>query len=210
MQAKEFGPKTSILFLKVCLFLEQGYSYLPAGVRISSTGRTTTYDRGLAWKVLDDDDSIQCIAFLFMNWSFVTWQMFKIQRVSCFRGFGDFIDERSLPSFLLGSSKKAANFETRLCARTCSHTLKPPMSWRWIQSLGLDQFWYYEAMSYLSGWSFSLSNSCPATSYAFHARTLISKRTPTLWPVYYKLLRVFLSSDHEVELLNCILFESAA
>jgi homeobox-leucine zipper protein len=52
--------------------LQQGYSYLPAGVRISSTGRTVTYDRALAWKVLDDDDTIHCIAFLFMNWSFMT------------------------------------------------------------------------------------------------------------------------------------------
>lgn len=106
-----------------------------------------------------------------------------------------FIDERSLPSFLLGSSKKAANFETRLCARTCSHILKPPMSWRWIQSPGLDQFWYYEAMSYLSGWRFSLSTSCPATSYAFHARTLISKRelqhfdqyTTSFWEFFFPL-----------------------
>lgn len=53
--------------------MEQGSSYLPSGVRVSSTGRTVTYDRALAWKVLDDDETTQCIAFLFMNWSFLTW-----------------------------------------------------------------------------------------------------------------------------------------
>lgn len=51
------------------LFL-QGYAYLPAGVRISSTGQRVNYDKALAWKVVAKDDSIQCIAFLFMNWSF--------------------------------------------------------------------------------------------------------------------------------------------
>ncbi|XP_024399219.1 homeobox-leucine zipper protein HOX32 isoform X2 [Physcomitrium patens] len=49
--------------------LQQGYCCLPSGVRISSTGRTVTYERALAWKVLDDDETTQCIAFLFMNWS---------------------------------------------------------------------------------------------------------------------------------------------
>jgi homeobox-leucine zipper protein len=50
----------------------QGYVYLPAGVRISSRGQPVTYERALAWKVLADDDTTRCIAFLFMNWSFFT------------------------------------------------------------------------------------------------------------------------------------------
>jgi homeobox-leucine zipper protein len=52
--------------------LQQGYVYLPAGVRISSRGQPVTYERALAWKVLADDDTTRCIAFLFMNWSFFT------------------------------------------------------------------------------------------------------------------------------------------
>lgn len=60
-------PETNVLVL-----LEQGYSTLPAGVRMSSTGRTTTYERAIAWKVMDANDTVECIAFLFMNWSFVT------------------------------------------------------------------------------------------------------------------------------------------
>lgn len=55
----------------------QGFADLPPGVRISSLGRPATYDRALAWKVLADDDSTQCIAFLFMNWSFLTWWYWK-------------------------------------------------------------------------------------------------------------------------------------
>lgn len=181
----------------------QGFVFPAQGAR----QHTTEVWHGRCWMMMTPFSALHSFSWIGPLWldRCSRYKEFHVSVVSVI-----FIDERSLPSFLLGSSKKAANFETRLCARTCSHTLKPPMSWRWIQSLGLDQFWYYEAMSYLSGWSFSLSTSCPATSYAFHARTLISKRTPTLWPVYYKLLRVFLSSDHEVELLNCILFESAA
>ena len=58
-----------------CLLINwlQGFADLPPGVRISSLGRPATYDRALAWKVLAEDDSTQCIAFLFMNWSFLTW-----------------------------------------------------------------------------------------------------------------------------------------
>lgn len=52
--------------------LHQGYCSLPAGVRMSSTGRTVAYEQALAWKVVDDNEGVQCIAFLFINWSFVT------------------------------------------------------------------------------------------------------------------------------------------
>jgi homeobox-leucine zipper protein len=52
--------------------IQQGYCTLPAGLRMSSTGRTATYERAIAWKVLDDKEAVECIAFVFMNWSFVT------------------------------------------------------------------------------------------------------------------------------------------
>ncbi|XP_024390752.1 homeobox-leucine zipper protein HOX32 isoform X2 [Physcomitrium patens] len=52
--------------------LQQGYCSLPAGVRMSSTGRTATYEQALAWKVLNDSEAVECIAFLFINWSLAT------------------------------------------------------------------------------------------------------------------------------------------
>ncbi|KAG0581145.1 hypothetical protein M758_4G231900 [Ceratodon purpureus] len=52
--------------------LQQGYCSLPAGVRMSSTGRTIAYEQALAWKVMDENEAVECIAFVFMNWSFVT------------------------------------------------------------------------------------------------------------------------------------------
>jgi homeobox-leucine zipper protein len=39
---------------------------------MSSTGRTITYEQALAWKVMDESEAMECIAFLFINWSFVT------------------------------------------------------------------------------------------------------------------------------------------
>lgn len=54
------------------VFVEQGYCSLPAGVRMSSTGRTIAYEQALAWKVMDENEAVECIAFVFMNWTFVT------------------------------------------------------------------------------------------------------------------------------------------
>lgn len=50
--------------------MEQGYSYLPSGICMSSMGRPVSYERAMAWKVVNDDNSIHCIAFMFINWSF--------------------------------------------------------------------------------------------------------------------------------------------
>ncbi|KAK6150140.1 hypothetical protein DH2020_017665 [Rehmannia glutinosa] len=51
--------------------LDEGVRYLPAGVCVSSMGRPVSYDQAIAWKVLNDEDSNHCLAFMFMNWSFV-------------------------------------------------------------------------------------------------------------------------------------------
>lgn len=62
-----------VLFsLTILMLVEQGYCSLPAGVRMSSTGRTATYEQALAWKVLNDSEAVECIAFLFINWSLAT------------------------------------------------------------------------------------------------------------------------------------------
>nr|ABD90526.1 class III homeodomain-leucine zipper [Ginkgo biloba] len=51
--------------------MQQGYAYLPAGICVSSMGRPVSYDRAVAWKVLNDADSTHCMVFMFMNWSFM-------------------------------------------------------------------------------------------------------------------------------------------
>lgn len=49
----------------------QGFAYLPGGVCVSSMGRPVSYEQAVAWKVLSDDDTPHCLAFMFVNWSFV-------------------------------------------------------------------------------------------------------------------------------------------
>ncbi|KAL0721096.1 hypothetical protein Bca4012_035695 [Brassica carinata] len=51
--------------------MQQGYAHLPAGVCASSMGRLVSYEQATVWKVLEDDESNHCLAFMFMNWSFV-------------------------------------------------------------------------------------------------------------------------------------------
>ncbi|WCJ24310.1 Homeobox-leucine zipper protein HOX32 [Euphorbia peplus] len=51
--------------------MQQGFAYLPGGICVSSMGRPISYEQGIAWKVLNDDDSNHCLALMFMNWSFV-------------------------------------------------------------------------------------------------------------------------------------------
>uniref|UniRef100_A0A0D6QX06 Homeobox domain-containing protein n=1 Tax=Araucaria cunninghamii TaxID=56994 RepID=A0A0D6QX06_ARACU len=65
----ENGRKS--LFSDFTQIMQQGYAYLPAGICVSSMGRPVSYDRAIAWKVLNDEENTHCIAFMFMNWSFV-------------------------------------------------------------------------------------------------------------------------------------------
>ncbi|CAN6996132.1 unnamed protein product [Brassica rapa subsp. trilocularis] len=51
--------------------MQQGYAHLPAGVCASSMGRLVSYEQATVWKVLEDDESNHCLAFMFVNWSFV-------------------------------------------------------------------------------------------------------------------------------------------
>ncbi|KAF8410680.1 hypothetical protein HHK36_003213 [Tetracentron sinense] len=51
--------------------MQQGFAYLPAGICVSSMGRPVSYEQAIAWKVLNDEDDNHCLAFMFMNWSFV-------------------------------------------------------------------------------------------------------------------------------------------
>ncbi|KAL8507365.1 hypothetical protein ACS0TY_018060 [Phlomoides rotata] len=60
-----------ILLSKFSNIMQQGFAYLPAGVCVSSMGRPVTYEQVVAWKVVDDSGSNHCLAFMFINWSFV-------------------------------------------------------------------------------------------------------------------------------------------
>ncbi|XWS71826.1 hypothetical protein CRYUN_Cryun03dG0171200 [Craigia yunnanensis] len=52
--------------------MEQGFAYLPAGICMSTMGRHVSYEQAVAWKVLAADEStVHCLAFSFVNWSFV-------------------------------------------------------------------------------------------------------------------------------------------
>ncbi|WJX23218.1 Homeobox-leucine zipper protein ATHB-14 [Trifolium repens] len=65
----EAGRK--ILCSEFSKIMQQGYAYLPGGICVSSMNRPVSYDQAIAWKVLNDDDANHCIAFMFINWSFV-------------------------------------------------------------------------------------------------------------------------------------------
>ncbi|XP_062195570.1 homeobox-leucine zipper protein HOX29-like [Phragmites australis] len=51
--------------------MEQGLACVQGGLCVSSLGRPVSYEKALAWKVLNDDSSAHCICFMFVNWSFV-------------------------------------------------------------------------------------------------------------------------------------------
>ncbi|GJN09347.1 hypothetical protein PR202_ga27348 [Eleusine coracana subsp. coracana] len=65
----ESGRKA--LFSDISKLMEQGYVYLPSGVCMSGMGRHVSFDQAVAWKVLGEDNNVHCLAFCFVNWSFV-------------------------------------------------------------------------------------------------------------------------------------------
>ncbi|GLJ21413.1 hypothetical protein SUGI_0394260 [Cryptomeria japonica] len=50
--------------------MQQGFAHLTSGIRLSSLGRPVAYERAIAWNILDGNESMACIAFMFINWSF--------------------------------------------------------------------------------------------------------------------------------------------
>lgn len=65
----ENGRKT--LFSELPQIMQQGFACLQSGICISSMGRPITYERAVAWKVLNEEENAHCICFMFVNWSFV-------------------------------------------------------------------------------------------------------------------------------------------
>ncbi|KMZ65808.1 Homeobox-leucine zipper protein HOX32 [Zostera marina] len=60
-----------ILFSEFPKIMQQGFANLHTGICTSSMGRLVSYDQAVAWKVLNENDSCHCLAFMFLNWSFV-------------------------------------------------------------------------------------------------------------------------------------------
>ncbi|ERN07690.1 homeobox-leucine zipper protein HOX32 [Amborella trichopoda] len=60
-----------VLYSEFPKIMQQGFAYLPAGICVSSMGRPVSYEQAVAWKVLNEDDCTHCLAFMFLNWSFV-------------------------------------------------------------------------------------------------------------------------------------------
>lgn len=52
-------------------FFVQGFACMPAGICMSTMGRHASYDQAVAWKVHAEDNSVHCLAFSFINWSFI-------------------------------------------------------------------------------------------------------------------------------------------
>ncbi|CAN4127946.1 unnamed protein product [Withania somnifera] len=48
-----------------------GFACLKGGICLSSMGRPISYERAVAWKVLNEEEDTHCICFMFINWSFV-------------------------------------------------------------------------------------------------------------------------------------------
>lgn len=66
----ESGRKT--LCADFAKLMQQGFAYLPAGICMSTMGRHVSYEQAIGWKVLSgEDNSVHCLAFSFVNWSFV-------------------------------------------------------------------------------------------------------------------------------------------
>ncbi|KAB1204345.1 Homeobox-leucine zipper protein ATHB-8 [Morella rubra] len=63
------GRKT--LYSEFPQIMQQGFMCLQGGICLSSMGRPVSYERAVAWKVLNEEESAHCICFMFINWSFV-------------------------------------------------------------------------------------------------------------------------------------------
>ncbi|KAK9153466.1 hypothetical protein Sjap_000946 [Stephania japonica] len=65
----ESGRKT--LCSDFAKIMQQGFAYLPNGICVSTMGRHVSYEQAIAWKVFNEENVVHCIAFSFVNWSFV-------------------------------------------------------------------------------------------------------------------------------------------
>ncbi|CAH9136366.1 unnamed protein product [Cuscuta epithymum] len=63
------GRKT--LLSELPQIMQQGFACLQSGICLSSMGRPVSFERAVAWKVLNEEETPHSICFMFINWSFV-------------------------------------------------------------------------------------------------------------------------------------------
>ncbi|KAK9078337.1 hypothetical protein SSX86_002394 [Deinandra increscens subsp. villosa] len=51
--------------------MKQGFACLQGGICVSSLGKAVSYERAVAWKVVNEENHVHCICFMFIDWSFV-------------------------------------------------------------------------------------------------------------------------------------------
>ncbi|KAL8057602.1 hypothetical protein ABFX02_04G194400 [Erythranthe guttata] len=61
------------LFSEFAKIMQQGFAQLPGGICMSIMGRHISYEQAFVWKVFasEDETTVHCLAFSFVNWSFV-------------------------------------------------------------------------------------------------------------------------------------------
>ncbi|KAL3618554.1 hypothetical protein CASFOL_037636 [Castilleja foliolosa] len=60
------------LFSEFAKIMQQGFAQLPGGICMSTMGRHISYEQAIVWKVFAADErTVHCLAFSFVNWSFV-------------------------------------------------------------------------------------------------------------------------------------------
>ncbi|KAF6167858.1 hypothetical protein GIB67_027636 [Kingdonia uniflora] len=64
-------PRQKSLCSDFAKIMQQGFAYLPAGICLSTMGRHISYEQAVAWKVYGEENTLHCLAFSFINWSFV-------------------------------------------------------------------------------------------------------------------------------------------
>ncbi|KAG9449145.1 hypothetical protein H6P81_009110 [Aristolochia fimbriata] len=59
------------LYTEFPQIMQQGFACLQGGICLSSMSRPISYERAVAWKVMNEEDNPHCVAFMFVNWSFL-------------------------------------------------------------------------------------------------------------------------------------------
>ncbi|KAG8371319.1 hypothetical protein BUALT_Bualt13G0075300 [Buddleja alternifolia] len=59
------------LFSEFAKIMQEGIAYLPGGICMSTMGRHISYEQAIVWKVFAEENAVHCLAFSFVNWSFV-------------------------------------------------------------------------------------------------------------------------------------------
>ncbi|XP_061373259.1 homeobox-leucine zipper protein ATHB-8-like isoform X1 [Gastrolobium bilobum] len=59
------------LCFELLQIMQQGFVWIQGGICLSSMGRPVSYERAVAWKVLNEEETAHCICFMFISWSLI-------------------------------------------------------------------------------------------------------------------------------------------